>query len=274
MTTNIYLDLTREFNAGRTRCIVSSGQAVVLHHLAIMSKDGDWIVREDNEALEHVLTVLQGHGAHYRLGAPMDARWMSGGWSAHFEFRHEVGASAPLRMRTDFVSRPPRLDRIELEQLWAEQETQDIPVVDLRRLVELKKTNRERDYAVIGELARHATDPEEQILMSRSALDLLDLAMAHPRLAERLAMKRPALEQIALGREALEASLDAERRALMRLNEDRLATYIGAAQDWNAAWPGLDRAIARLPLRQAHELMVREAERLLPQHPLGTAMDS
>lgn len=30
---NIYLRLTREFNAGRTRAIITSGQAVVLHRL-------------------------------------------------------------------------------------------------------------------------------------------------------------------------------------------------------------------------------------------------
>lgn len=106
---NIYLDLTREFNHGRVRCILSSGQAVVLHQLAVMSKDGDWIVREDDESLTHVLTVLEGYGARYRLGAPLDKRWMAVGWSAHCEFVDQSGASAPLRVRTDFVSRPPRL---------------------------------------------------------------------------------------------------------------------------------------------------------------------
>jgi len=43
---NIYLDLTREFNAGRLRVVICSGQAVVLHRLAVMSKDGDWILRD------------------------------------------------------------------------------------------------------------------------------------------------------------------------------------------------------------------------------------
>jgi hypothetical protein len=37
---NIYLELTNRFNAGRTRAILSSGQAVVFYRLAIMSKDG------------------------------------------------------------------------------------------------------------------------------------------------------------------------------------------------------------------------------------------
>jgi hypothetical protein len=37
---NIYLELTRRFNDGRVRAILAGGQAVVLHRLAIMSKDG------------------------------------------------------------------------------------------------------------------------------------------------------------------------------------------------------------------------------------------
>jgi len=42
---NIYVELTRQFNHGRLRAILAGGQAVVLHRLAIMSKDGDWILR-------------------------------------------------------------------------------------------------------------------------------------------------------------------------------------------------------------------------------------
>ena len=38
---NPYVRLTREFNHGRLRAILASGQAVVLYRLAIMSKDGD-----------------------------------------------------------------------------------------------------------------------------------------------------------------------------------------------------------------------------------------
>lgn len=52
---SIYLELTREFNAGRLRTIVCNGQAVVLLRLAIASKDGDWILREAQEAIDHVL---------------------------------------------------------------------------------------------------------------------------------------------------------------------------------------------------------------------------
>jgi hypothetical protein len=47
---NPYVRLTQEFNHGLLRAILASGQAVVLYRLAIMSKDGDWIVKEEAEA--------------------------------------------------------------------------------------------------------------------------------------------------------------------------------------------------------------------------------
>src|SRR6266851_1958148 len=112
---NIYLELTEQFNRGRLRAIISSGQAVVVHRLAIMSKDGDWILREDAEAVDHVLALLARLGARYRFGAPLDMRWLAGGWSSHFELRRDA-----LRLRTDFVTRPPRISREQLATLWAE----------------------------------------------------------------------------------------------------------------------------------------------------------
>jgi hypothetical protein len=256
---NIYLDLTSEFNSGKTRAIISSGQAVVLHRLAIMSKDGDWILREDQEALEHVLQTLARHGARYRLGAPLDLRWMRGGWSAHLQFRADS-----LRVRTDFVTRPPRLSPGNLETLWEEQQGGNPPLTDIKRLADLKKTDREKDYAVIGELARLMPDPRDQLLYSRSARNLLDLAREHPDSAAELEATRPLLALAAQGREALETALDAERRALMHANERRLGTYRKAATQWASAWTALDREIKSLPLLEAHRIMIDRAEDLLP----------
>jgi hypothetical protein len=258
---NIYVELTRAFNSGGVCALLSSGQAVVMHRLAIMSKDGDWILREDEGALDHVLGVLAERGARYRFGAPLDVRWMAGGWSAHFEFRAEA-----LRVRTDFVTRPPRVSREAMRALWVEASGRGdpVPFVDAGTLAELKKTNREKDYAVIGELARLIEDPLRQMVLSRSARDLLELARAYPEAWERALEERPLLRDVAEGREALEAALDAERRALMHANERRLQAYREAARAWAEVWPGLAAAIADLPLREAHRRMVTEAEGLLP----------
>jgi hypothetical protein len=256
---NLYVDLTAKFNRGRLRAILSSGQAVVIHRVAMMSKDGDWVLREEPAALDHVISVLELHGAGYRFGAPLHVKWMEGGWSSHFEFRTPM-----LRVRTDFVTRPPRLDEEDLAALWKEQEGASLPVVDVRRLIELKKTNREKDYAIIGELARLLSGARDQLLASRSARDIARLAAAHPDLARDLESVRPLIRLAGGDPEDLERELDAERRALIRRNERRLAAYEEAAADWRAAWPVVRREIEGLPLRQAHEVIVRHAEERLP----------
>jgi len=262
---NIYVELTEALNAGKRRAVLSSGQAVVFHRLAVMSKDGDWILREDDETQEHVRSVLAMRGARYRFGAPLDVRWLRGGWSAHFEFR-----SGPLRVRTDFVTRPPRLAPEDVAALWMEPEPREFPVVGMRELCELKKTNREKDYAVIGELARHLRSPRDQLLYSRSARDLERLGREYPSLAGELARQRPLLGDLELGAERIEIALDAERRRLIHANEERLQRYLDAAETWRQAWPGIETGTEGMPLDAAHRHIVREAERLLPFTPAGT----
>lgn len=259
---NIYLQLTEEFNDGRLRAILSSGQAVVLHRLAIMSKDGDWILREDEESTQHVLGVLAKYGARYRFGAPLDTRWLTGGWSAHFEFHHQQ-----LRVRTDFVTRPARVAADHLALLWERNASANPPVVDLATLVDIKKTNREKDYVVIGELARRLPSPREQLLCSRSAKDLAELAAKHPDLTTALVPLRPLLAKVDGTREQLESALDAERRALMHANEERLSQYMVAAEGWSRRWPSVQRQLDGLPLLAAHEQIVAEAEQHLPFTP-------
>jgi hypothetical protein len=259
---NPYLELTEDFNQGRLRVLLSSGQAVVVHRLAIMSKDGDWIVREDDEAISHVLEVLARRGAQYRFGAPLDSRWLAGGWSAHLEIREES-----LRLRTDFVSRPPRIPSEELARMWERAETIDNPVVDLQPLAAIKLTNREKDYAVVGELARRMEDPLSQLLYSRSSRDLIQLAVEHPEAWAEASRQRPLLARVGEGRDVLDEELDRERRRLMRINEERLARYMDAAEPWAQVWPEVQREIKGLPLPEAHRIMVSRAQGALPFQP-------
>jgi hypothetical protein len=72
---NVYFELTKAFNATAPTVALASGQAVVYYRVAIMSKDGDWIVRETPEACATVLGELEARGARYRLAAPLDGRW-------------------------------------------------------------------------------------------------------------------------------------------------------------------------------------------------------
>ena len=149
-------------------------------------------------------------------------------------------------------------------RVWREQATREIPFLDPPDLAEMKKTNRERDYAVIGELARLMDDIDLQIRYSRSARDLLRLAGQHADVVERLSEARPVLRALTGGRERVEAALDAERRDSMRRNESRLAAYADAASRWYSSWPSVAEEISGLPLIEAHELVVSRADGVLP----------
>ena len=259
---NIYIDLTNQFNDGRLRAILSSGQAVVLHRLAIMSKDGDWIVREDDDSLMYILGVLDRYGARYRFGAPLDARWLTGGWSSHFEFM-----DGNMRIRTDFVSRPPRIAPIRLNEIWKEQERKEFPFIGLVDLAEIKKTNREKDYAVIGELARKIESPELRLRYSRSARDILLACEKDSTSVYRILEKRGIGKEAFESLETLESALDAERRRHMHANERRLALYTLAAQSWAKIWKEIEKQTEDLSLLDAHAMIRNRASGILPEEP-------
>jgi hypothetical protein len=228
-----------------------------------MSKDGDWILREDSEAIAHVLGVLARRGAYYRFGAPLDLRWLAGGWSAHFAFQQEA-----LRVRTDFVTRPPRVSTEQLAQMWREADSTGCQVVPLERLAAIKLTHREKDYAVVGEVARRLGDIRAQLRHSRSSRDLMELARHYPSELQEIARERPLLGNVAKGRDDLEAALDRERRQLMRADEQRLARYQEAASEWASMWQRYNnRDMAEMTLEQAHPLLVSLAEQALPYEP-------
>lgn len=130
-------------------------------------------------------------------------------------------------------------------------------------------TRREKDYAVIGELARRMSDPRLQLLYSRSSRDLIELAAAHPETLAEMLPSRPLLARIAEGRDALEAALDRERRALIRADEERLQRFRDAAAAWAELWPELARRIADQPLDEAHSVVTASAEGVLPFAPPG-----
>jgi len=261
---SICLDLTREFNVGCLRTIISSGPAMALLRLAIASKDGGWILREDQEACDHVLAVLEAHGARYRFGAPLDLRWLRSGWSSHFEFDH-----GGIRVRTDFFTRPPRVTEEDLARLWREQEGRDPPFTGPRVLLEIKKTAREKDWPFVGELARMLSDPAEQMRCSRSADDLIELDRSHPGPAARLLPERPALAAIPRGRDELRLEIERERFAVMDTDARRMRSYVEATAGLESVWPQVQGRTAGLPLRQAHAIAVDFAERCLPTTPGG-----
>lgn len=250
---NVYFALTEELNRSGRIAVLGSGQAVVWHRLAIMSKDGDWILREREAACARVLEVLGARQARYRPGAPLDVRWLAGGWSSHFELFDE----RRRRVRCDFFSRPPRLERAEVEVLFREAESP--PVVGIETLVRMKQSQRAKDYAVIGELARRLP-PERELELTTDPDRILALAPSFPQ------VDRPAARAARRGRRLeVVRTLAVEIDELQRRDHARLEVFQRAAEPYLAAVARLDRRDLALP--EGHRRLVDLAEELLPVSP-------
>ncbi|MBI2188575.1 MAG: hypothetical protein HYU37_15865 [Acidobacteria bacterium] len=251
---NIYFALTEAFNREAPTVALASGQAVVFYRIAIMSKDGDWVIRETSDACERVLRELEARGAHSRLGAPLDVRWLAGGWSSHFEFFDE----RRRRIRCDFVSRPPRVPSASLEALFAGAGERRLIAVDPESLILMKQTQRAKDYAVIGELAA-LLPPEREIALTTDPDRILALAAAG------VASDRPAVRAAGsgAGRRAVVTALAEETDMLQQRDAARLAAYDEAAAQYNAECRTL--RLAEMPLPIAHARLCEIAERRLPK---------
>ncbi len=89
----------------------------------------------------------------------------------------------------------------------------------------------------------------------------------HPELIAEIAVRRPLLNELVRGREAVEIALDAERRRLIHENEDRLSRYLNMTKGWALVWPEVSEAMKNLPLQEAHKVMVERARIHLPAMP-------
>jgi hypothetical protein len=251
---NVYFELTRAFNAAGPTVALASGQAVVYYRVAIMSKDGDWVIRETHDACSRVLGILAGHDARYRPGAPLDPRWLAGGWSSHLEFLD----ARRRRIRCDFFSRPPRVARQRIEGLFREAHD-PLLVIDLESLIRMKQTQRAKDHAVIGELATRLP-PARELELTTDPDRLLALA---PTLAA--ATSRPAARAAVAGdRDAVVVALAREQDARQQADRRRLDRYASAAERFLVAFARLSDADRRLP--GGHDRVVALAEQLLPPH--------
>ncbi|HEV7670447.1 MAG TPA: hypothetical protein VGS22_18160 [Thermoanaerobaculia bacterium] len=257
---NIYFDLTEELNAEGTVAALASGQAVVFYRLALMSKDGDWILRETPEACRRALAVLEKHGARYRPGAPLDVRWLGGGWSSHFEM---IDPQA-RRVRCDFFSRPPRVAPDELAALFSQEaEPEPLLVVGLEPLVRMKQTQRAKDYPVIGELAR-LLPPEREIELTTDPDRILELASVVGKDSGRL----PVRAALSGAREDVVVALAREADRLQQEDRARLDKYRAAAENYLREVQAA--RIGDLDLRYAHERICEIAQRWLPFNPHDT----
>jgi hypothetical protein len=240
MIKNPYQQLQHEIMSAGAKVLLSSGQACVAYGIAAFSKDGDWVIEESDISCQAVLSVLERKGADYRRGAPLDVRWLAKGWTSHFEYM-----DGDIRARTDFCSRPPRIN--DIKRLWKDAvQKSDIGVVDAQSLIQLKLTRRSRDYIVIGALAEelglNGNLPE---LALEYLQDYTPLAKAVKRWPQTAALSSREAVRLLLqdgSRDDVVNSLARERDRMMEADEKRIQRMLRASAGYQEAFSTLKRS--------------------------------
>ena len=257
---NPYFELHKEFKSAGANVLMSSGQACVLFGIATFSKDGDWIVEEKEDSCKKVLHVLSKKKAGYRLGVPLDIRWLAKEWTSHFEYFLDDG----FRMRVDFCSRPPRVH--DISSLWLNAGTKkDIHIVDIESLIALKQTRRIRDYNIIGTLAEVSGFNQGQKEIALNYLqdyELLKKAVEKwPESAKKC--NRKAVQTIVNGKPRRETiiALAIEQDKKIQSDEERITQKKEKSKEYQKRFFLLSKKwkSSNVPLLNQHDELINEA---------------
>lgn len=203
------------------------GQACVLYGAAEFSRDTDIVTVTDADNLGRLQAAVDELRAESIAVPPFERQFLEAGHAVHFRCR----LPGVEGMRLDVMAKIRGLP--DFETLWNRRTTLEaadtvIDVLALPDLVTAKKTQRDKDWPMIGRLveahyAQHAPTAHDAMIdfwlrELRSPPILIDVAQAAPQACRKLTSVRPLLTLAAAGEEeslarALRAEEDAEREA-------------------------------------------------------------
>jgi hypothetical protein len=211
--------------------LLISGQATVLYQAAEFSEDLDLWIEPSNANIERLIIALRAANARfYKLTPPLTEQNFRAGHGFHFVFEGEQ----PFYL--DVMGKPPRVGSFQFcaeRRQTFETDWGTLPVIGLKDLVEIKKTQRLRDYSIISALARRWIDrpefshnPDEYRWILENIFSLADL--------EELAQEQPSIAQWSSGDTKQFLENVAQRQTPTAELEDRLQnafqSTIGALQ--------------------------------------------
>jgi len=142
-------------NSLKISYLLISGQATVLYGAATFSEDIDIWVKPNFKDWNNLLKVIRKlKGRIYKLSPPLKMDLIQRGHGYHFYF---PSCAKELSWFLDVMGKVPRVDDFTTAFKKANYLRTDwgrIPVISIRDLVEVKKTRRLSDYAVISNLVR------------------------------------------------------------------------------------------------------------------------
>ena len=230
-------------------CAITSGMACVQYGVALSTKDCDVLCRAETVSvlLDCLKTTdFRGCDCVYRgnISPPLDARWLRGGWTSHFVWRHPE-AEAHLDVFGIAPRGTARWER-EVLGLYAHPHT----------VAEMKRTNRGKDWpfaTALGAKMLMQGDP-------RGWLHIFDDALLREMIVDRtcpdeILQRRPVLKLAFEGDPRLRPALLAEVHFWHELDRARLRIYETAVRPYLTA-------VRRARLREETELTVQHAIRL------------
>jgi len=241
-------------NRHRAKYLVIAGRACVFYGAIEHTRDGDLWVELCAENLRRVRRALREVGATPRFLPPLHKKFLERGHAAHFMLPFTGGA-----FRIDIMGRPPRVG--DFRQAWRDAEEGQIggaacKIVDVGRLVDMKKTQRDRDYEVIGRLAAQAFHYADRHPDARDALGpWVARELRSPELLVALAVRWPKGRQMlrCAGRPACDLAAEARRggeESIRRALDEEAQEY-----------KGKDRAYWRERLAELREMRRRMKRR-------------
>ena len=264
---DFYAGLEAAFNQHQIDAILTSGQACIRYHLYRYSKDSDWVVKEAGAgALLTLLTSTAGPSGTLpqytkKFGAPLDERWLCGGWSSHLFYPEPDGS--PPSVRVDLFARPPRVANARRDAVTG--------VMAKGPLACMKKTQREKDWPYVHELGRLMLGEGDMEALLHIQ-DATELSLAIAELGEPEAAileKRPLLMKVGkISPADLDNLISVERRFWQTADKIRLRLYAEAWAKYGSALESLSPTVFTKPLPDQHNHLVELASSLLPFTPL------
>lgn len=260
-TEQFYERLVERLRSDGVVCAITSGMACVHYGIVQATNDCDLVCLPDHadRCLDTVSrTLLEGTAAAYRgaVSAPLDARWLRGGWTSHFCW---TGQTTPAYL--DIFGRPPRVG-----MMWA-AESRGL-YAGLNTVAEMKHTQRPRDWPVASALGlRLLEEGDPRGWLHIFDLDVLQAVASRSPCPLEMAARRPVLQLLLDGDPRLKQALRVEQEFWLELDRQRLALYQRAVRPYASAVrrAGL-RSVAALA--EHHAVRVECALRHLSTHPL------
>ena len=222
MTPNPIRKVLSTLSMHEVRALLMGGQACVLYGAAEFSRDTDVVILADPENLRRLESALNSLQADVIAVPPLSQDYLDRGHAVHFRCR----APDVEAMRLDVMSVLRGLS--DFETLWKRRTTlmldgDKVEALSLPDLVRAKKTQRDKDWPMIGALveghykaegnAPTATRIKFWLSEARTPERLVELTSRFPEETSRLEAVRPLLTLARNGNlQELRAALDAEVR--------------------------------------------------------------